>query len=112
MAISGLLLYIISGSLGLNIPLATIPAHSWYAIAYLVLFSSLLTFLAYIYALQHLPASQVSIYAYINPVVAVLIESMFFGEKLSVLIGVGGLTTLVGVYLVNQSFRLRMGKRS
>jgi len=110
MAISGLVLYFISGSLGLNIPLAAIPSRSWYAILYLVLFSSLLTFLAYIYALQHLPASQVAIYAYINPVVAVLIESLFFGEKLSVLIGLGGLITLVGVYLVNQSFRLRMEK--
>ena len=107
MLISGLILYIISSSFGLNIPLKAIPSHSWYAISYLVIFSSLLTLLAYIYALQHLPASQVAIYAYINPVVAVLIEGLFFGEKLSLFIAVGGLITLIGVYLVNQSFRLR-----
>jgi len=110
MAISGLVLYFLSWSLGMNIPLSAIPSHSWFAISYLVLFSSLLTFLAYIYALQHLPASRVAIYAYINPVVAVLFESLLFGEKLSVYIALGGLTTLVGVYLVNQSFRLRTGK--
>ena len=105
MVISGLVLYFISGSLGLNIPLKAIPAHSWYAILYLVIFSSILTFVAYVYALQHLPASRVAIYAYINPVVAVLFESMLFGEKLSIYIGLGGLITLAGVYLVNESFR-------
>jgi drug/metabolite transporter (DMT)-like permease len=107
MLISGCVLYIISWSSGMNIPIAQIPTQSWLAILYLVIFSSVLTFLAYIYALQHLPASQVAIYAYINPVVAVLIASFFFGERLSIYIGAGGLITLIGVYLVNQGFKLK-----
>jgi drug/metabolite transporter (DMT)-like permease len=60
--------------------------------------------MAYLYALQNLPTAQVSIYAYINPVVAVIFGSLLFGEKLTVFIGIGGLITLYGVYLVNASF--------
>jgi drug/metabolite transporter (DMT)-like permease len=110
MVISGVVLYSLSWSFGLNIPISAIPSQSWYAILYLVIFSSILTFIAYVYALQHLPASRVAIYAYINPIVAVLVESILFGEKLSLYIGFGGLITLVGVYLVNESFRTRAAK--
>jgi len=61
--------------------------------------------------LQHLPASRVSIYAYINPVVAVLIGSLFFGEEFTFYIGLGGIITLFGVYLVNESFRAKVPEK-
>jgi drug/metabolite transporter (DMT)-like permease len=105
MTISGLILYFISASTGISISIRSIPTASWIAILYLVIFSSILTFVAYLYALQRLPASRVAIYAYLNPVVAVVIESLFFGQPFSLYIGVGGLVTLVGVYLVNETFR-------
>ena len=105
MVISGIVMYIISWSSGITIPISEVPRSSWIAIIYLVIFSSILTFIAYLYALQHLPASRVSIYAYINPVVAVLIGSLFFGEKFTLYMGIGGLVTLFGVYLVNEAFR-------
>ena len=73
------------------------------AIAYLVVFGSVISFVAYLYALQKLPTAQVSIYAYINPVVAVLAGWLFFSEALTVFIIAGVLITLYGVYLVNQS---------
>jgi drug/metabolite transporter (DMT)-like permease len=111
MAISGIILYVITWGSGLNIPIGEIPRESWIAIIYLVIFSSILTFIAYLYALQHLPASRVSIYAYINPVVAVLIGSLFFGEKFTLIMGVGGLITLLGVYLVNDSFRRKIPEK-
>jgi len=111
MVISGLVLYLITWSAGVTIPLQDIPTRSWLAIFYLVIFSSIVTFVAYVYALQHLPASRVSIYAYINPVVAVLIGSLFFGEHFSTYIGIGGLITLFGVYLVNEAFRKKMPER-
>ncbi len=111
MTISGIILYIVSSILGITIPIGQIPGSSWIAITYLVIFSSILTFVAYLYALQHLPASRVSIYAYINPVVAVLIGSLFFGERFSLFIGVGGIVTLFGVYLVNEAFRTKVSER-
>lgn len=108
MVISGIVMYIVSWSSGITIPFAEIPRASWIAIIYLVIFSSIFTFVAYLYALQHLPASRVSIYAYINPVVAVLIGSLFFGEKFTLYMGIGGLVTLLGVYLVNEAFRAKI----
>jgi drug/metabolite transporter (DMT)-like permease len=105
MVISGLVMYIISWSAGLTIPISEIPRESWIAIIYLVVFSSIFTFIAYLYALQHLPASRVAIYAYINPVVAVLVGSLLFDEEFTFYMGVGGLVTLLGVYLVNEAFR-------
>jgi drug/metabolite transporter (DMT)-like permease len=62
-----------------------------------------ISFIAYLYALQNLPTEQVSIYAYINPIVAVLLGWMLFGEVLTSFIIAGVLVTLYGVYLVNRS---------
>jgi drug/metabolite transporter (DMT)-like permease len=55
--------------------------------------------------LRNLPVSLTSIYAYINPVVAVLLGAAVLNEKLNGYIAVGGLLTLAGVYLVNDSFK-------
>jgi drug/metabolite transporter (DMT)-like permease len=54
----------------------SIPAISWWSIAYLVVIGSVLSFIAYIYMLQNLPAEINSIYAYINPIVAVLLGAL------------------------------------
>jgi drug/metabolite transporter (DMT)-like permease len=62
------------------------------------------------YALQHLPTEQASIYAYINPIVAVLLGSILFDEKLSVFVALGGLVTLLGVYLVNRGLQKNIQK--
>lgn len=87
------------------IPFTTIPWQSWLAIGYLVVFGSIIAFIAYLYALQHLPTEQASIYAYVNPVVAVLSGWIFFGEYLTVFIAAGGAVTLLGVWLVNKAFK-------
>lgn len=87
------------------VPFARIPWQSWIAIAYLVLFGSILAFVCYLYALQNLPTEQASIYAYINPIVAVLFGWVLFGERITVYITLGGIVTLAGVYLVNKAFR-------
>jgi drug/metabolite transporter (DMT)-like permease len=102
MLISGIVL--ISGSFLTNnaLPFHEIPAKSWLAIAYLVVFGSVISFIAYLYALQNLPTEQASLYAYINPVVAVLLGALIFGEILTAYIIAGVLITLYGVYLVNR----------
>ncbi|HEU4633724.1 MAG TPA: EamA family transporter, partial [Flavisolibacter sp.] len=89
------------------IPIASIPWQSWASIAYLVIFGSVISFIAYLYALQNLPTEQVSIYAYINPIVAVLLGWMVFGEILTPFIIIGVLITLYGVYLVKRSISVR-----
>ncbi|WP_121352488.1 DMT family transporter [Flavisolibacter nicotianae] len=105
MIISGPLLYFISAITHNNIPFGAIPWQSWAAIGYLAVFGSVLSFIAYLYALQNLPTEQASIYAYINPVVAFAIGAVFFGEKITAAIVIGILITLYGVYIVNRSVR-------
>ncbi|MBA2746488.1 MAG: EamA family transporter [Flavisolibacter sp.] len=103
MIISGLLLNMISSVAGTSLPVESLPWQGWAAIAYLVIFGSVISFIAYLYALQNLSTEQASLYAYINPVVAVLLGWMIFEEKLTAFIITGTLITLYGVFLVNRS---------
>lgn len=103
MLLSGVFVYALTLVTGVAVPVAVIPWQSWVAIAYLVLAGSVVAFMAYLYALQRLPTEQVALYAYINPIVAVLFGAWLFGEILTPFIVVGTLITLYGVWLVNKS---------
>jgi drug/metabolite transporter (DMT)-like permease len=106
MVISGITLTGIAYTTGTTIPLTAIPWQSWTAIAYLVVFGSIISFIAYLYALQNLSTEQTSLYAYINPIVAVLLGWLIFSEALTVFIAIGGLVALLGVYLVNKAYKV------
>jgi drug/metabolite transporter (DMT)-like permease len=105
MLISGIVLNIVAKVSGQVIPLAEIKTYTWEAILFLVIVSSIIAFLAYLYALQRLPTSLVALYAYINPIVAVFSGHAFSGERLTLLIIVGAMITLTGVYIVNQALQ-------
>jgi len=105
MLISGIVLNIVATATGHTIPLVEITWRTWEAILFLVIVSSIIAFLAYLYALQRLPASLVSTYAYINPIVAVFAGHFFLHEKLSLLILEGSVVTLTGVYVVNRALQ-------
>jgi drug/metabolite transporter (DMT)-like permease len=105
MFLSGIILIIVSRVTGQSIPLSKVNPIAWYSIAYLVVIGSIITFGAFIYALKRLPAAQASIYAYINPIVAVIVGAILNKEKLNIIIALGTLVTLLGVYLVNTGFK-------
>ena len=105
MLLSSCITLAIIGATGTGVTIASIPANSWWAIAYLVIIGSVLTFIAFIYMLQRLPPEINSIYAYVNPIVAVLLGALIFGEQLTIAIAIGGGITLGGLYLVNYSMR-------
>jgi drug/metabolite transporter (DMT)-like permease len=105
MLISAVALISFTSATNNALPINQIPWQSWASIAYLILFGSLIAFICYLYALQNLPTEQASIYAYINPMVAVICGSLVFGEKITIFITVGGAVTLLGVYLVNRAFK-------
>lgn len=107
MFISGTFILMVTKATGYTIPLTEIPLPAWGGMAFLVLISSVFTFIAYLYALQHLPTNLVSVYAYINPIVAVLCGWVIFDEKLTPFIVTGMLVTIFGVYMVNQAFQSR-----
>lgn len=75
-------------------------AKSLLAIAYLVLIGSVLAFTAYVWLLQNAPISQVSTYAYVNPVVAVILGAVLLGERITPVTVVGGAIILLSVALV------------
>jgi drug/metabolite transporter (DMT)-like permease len=105
MVISGVILYMFADWQGVTVSLDSIPWQSWASILYLVLFGSLIGFGCYLYALQHLSTEEVSVYAYINPIVAVFTGGILFGETIDILMIAGSLLTILGVYLVNKSVR-------
>lgn len=59
------------------------PAHAAWALLYLVVFGSLIGFTAYLWLMQHAAPAAVATYAYVNPVVAVVLGWAFGGEALS-----------------------------
>lgn len=83
--------------------LAMPSTRSLWALAYLVVFGSLVGYLSYIYCLEHLPAGQVSITPYANTGVAVLIGYLLNDEALDITIILGTLLIFAAIYLVNRS---------
>ncbi len=70
------------------------------ALAYLSIFGAVLTYTAYLYALRDLPTSSVSIYAYVNPLVAVLLGWLILNEELTWVSVLAMCVILAGVGLV------------
>ena len=58
----------------------TFTTRSLAAELYLIVAGSLVGYTAYVYALKHLPVSTVSLYAYVNPVIAVALGALLLGE--------------------------------
>lgn len=102
MLISGPLLCLIASVTNNSMAFTAIPWQSWAAIFYLVVVGSVISFIAYLYALQNLPTEQASLYAYINPMVAFLAGAVLFDEKITGAIIAGVLITLLGVFIVNR----------
>jgi drug/metabolite transporter (DMT)-like permease len=105
MLLSSVLLYSACVATGSNIPVAAIPIKSWYAIAYLVVIGSIITFIAFVYVLQNLPPTLSSLYAYVNPIVALILGVLFFNEPFTWFIGIGCSITLLGLFVVNRAIK-------
>ncbi|MGW1010887.1 EamA family transporter [Streptomyces termitum] len=77
-----------------------VSGRSWTALAGLVVFGSLIAFTAYAWLLQSAPVSLVATYAYVNPVVAVLLGALILGEALTWPILLGGAIVVAAVCLI------------
>ena len=75
------------------------------ALAYLIAFGSVLAYAAYMYALSALPVGIATIYAYINPLIAVIVGWLVLNEELNIFTAFAFITIAVGVYLVNKGYR-------
>ena len=86
-----------------------VPSESWMSLIYLVIMGSIAGFSAYVWLLQVRTAMQVSTYAYVNPVVAVLLAVFFANEKITG-IQIAGLIIILGSVLLINMARYRREK--
>lgn len=105
MLISSAILMVVSYFVSPLIPLKEITFKAWASILYLVFFGSIVTFVAFIYSMKHLKPAIASLYAYINPLIALAAAAVILHEKLNMNIIWGALVTLAGVFLVNYSLK-------
>jgi drug/metabolite transporter (DMT)-like permease len=108
----GAILLVVGTAVGERFDLAAVAPVSWWAWAYMALFVSLGAFSAYGYALANLPVSTVATYAYVNPVIAVLLGVVVAGERFSALQLLGGAVVLLAVVLVIAAERPRRRNRT
>ena len=80
----------------------TFTPRTFAAMAYLSVAGSLIAYSAYIYAIQHLPLQLVSLYAYINPMIAVALGTLLLSEPLSARILVAAALVFTGTWIVGR----------
>ena len=90
-----------------QLTLANISLRSWWGLLYLVLFGSMVGFSAYAWLLRSAPVSLVATYAYVNPLVAILLGSLFAQETLSMHVALSALIIIGSVVLINLTPRLK-----
>jgi drug/metabolite transporter (DMT)-like permease len=83
-----------------SLHLGHVSAGSWLALGYLIVFGSIVAFSAYGIAIRALPTATVATYAYVNPVIAVLLGALILGEQLTPAMIGGGVLVVGAVVLV------------
>lgn len=101
MLAGGVMLAVVSTTLGepKRFHPAAVSGQAWFALAYLIVMGSIVGFTSYVWLIHHESPTKVGTYAYVNPVVAVLLGYLLGGEAL-------GLRTILGTVLVLASVLL------
>jgi len=102
MVAGGLMLTLAAGSLGefRNFHPSTISRSVWFSLAYLIIAGSIIGFTAYVWLIHHESPTKVGTYAYVNPVVAVLVGYFLGGEPLGSRTILGTVFVLVSVIVI------------
>jgi drug/metabolite transporter (DMT)-like permease len=83
-----------------NFQIGAVSRDAWLALAYLTVFGSIIAFTAYVWLLHHESPTRVGTYAYVNPVVAVLLGYFLAGESLGMRTVLGTAFVLVSVVTI------------
>ena len=86
-----------------QVDLVQIPLTSWLAWGYLIIFGSIIAFLAFNHLLLNVAPQKVATYSYVNPVIAVFLGWWFRDELMTIQTLIAATTMLLGVYFINQS---------
>src|SRR5437868_4676813 len=102
MLLGGVTLTLVSLVLGdlRHFSVSAIDGRVVFSMAYLIVGASIVAFTAYVWLLGHDQPSRVASYAYVNPVIAVLLGWLLGGEKLSIQVILGMILVLAGVIAV------------
>src|SRR5277367_4103010 len=102
MLAGGILLAIVAGALGefRNFHPSAVSRGAWLALLYLIVAGSIIGFTAYVWLIHHESPTKVGTYAYVNPVVAVLLGYFFGGEALGLRTILGTLFVLISVVVI------------
>jgi drug/metabolite transporter (DMT)-like permease len=85
-----------------SVDFARVPWTAWAGIFYMAVFSSLIGYLIFNYALAHVPASRVAAFLYTQPIVATLMGWAFLHEPLTVALGISTALVLLGLWVVER----------
>ncbi len=98
----GVLLVLAAGLLGEfhGFQIQAVSAKAWLALAYLIVAGSIIGFTAYVWLIHHESPTRVGTYAYVNPVVAVMVGYFFGGEALGPRTIAGAALVLVSVVVI------------
>ena len=101
----GVLLTVAAGLLGefRNFRIASVSSEAWFSLFYLVVVGSIAGFTAYLWLIHHESPTKVGTYAYVNPVVAVLIGYFLGGEGIGSRIVLGTVLVLVSVVVITMT---------
>ena len=102
MLAGGMLLTLAAGALGefRNFHPADVSRGVWLALLYLIVAGSIIGFTAYVWLIHHESPTKVGTYAYVNPVVAVLVGYFLGGEALGLRTILGTLFVLISVVVI------------
>lgn len=107
MLMSGIMLMIAGTAFG-DWPRVAFTPRTFTALAYLTVAGSVIGYTAYVYALKYLPISTVSLYAYVNPIIAVILGTLLLGEPFSARIVVAAALVFLGIAIVRSAPTLRV----
>ena len=85
--------------------ITAIPWRGWIAILFLGVFCSGIAYIFWYDALQALPVAQTGAFLYLEPVITVIVAALLINEAILLSTLIGGITILVGVWLVNRTSR-------
>jgi drug/metabolite transporter (DMT)-like permease len=111
MLFGGLLMALVATALG-EWQRLTFTWRSGLAELYLLVIGSLAAYPAYVYALKYLPVSTVSLYAYINPVIAVVLGTLLLDEPFGPRVIVAAALVFLGIAVVRWKPKVELGTRS
>jgi drug/metabolite transporter (DMT)-like permease len=102
MLAGGVLLTLTAAALGefRNFHPSTVSREAWLSLLYLIIAGSIVGFTAYVWLIHHESPTKVGTYAYVNPVVAVLLGYLLGGETLGLRTILGTLFVLISVVVI------------